>query len=241
MRLLKIPRNTWILSVLYRMRRSHLCFLVLDSFVRYDIREQMWERAMAWEGRMRTNGDFLEFGVRYGTGFANAFWWAKRYKLDYMKFYAFDSFQGFPEITGVDAEGFISDEYGKGVLAVDVGTFKSMIKRKGVDLSRVIITPGYFNEVLDEETKKKLGIKTAAVVHVDCDLYESTVPVLDFITDYLVDGTLLMFGGWFEFRANPNRGEQRATREWLAKNPDIKLTEYRRFHWMGNSFIVHRD
>ena len=67
-------------------------------------------------------------------------------------------------------------------------------------MNRVKIIPGWYSEVLNENTKKKLQIKKAAIVYVDCDLYESTVPVLDFITDYPVDGSILIFDDWNSFR-----------------------------------------
>jgi hypothetical protein len=73
---------------------------------------------------------------------------------------------------------------------------------------------------------------------VDCDLYESTVAVLDFITDYLQDGSILIFDAWFCFRANPNRGEHRAFQEWLKKNPQITARQYQKYALYGNSFIV---
>ena len=82
-------------------------------------------------------------------------------------------------------------------------------------------------------------IKKAALIWVDCDLYESTVPVLNFITDYVQDGTIIVFDDWFSFKGNLNMGEQRAFREWLKKNPSIRATEFHRFA-TGNSFILHR-
>jgi len=66
------------------------------------------------------------------------------------------------------------------------------------------------------------------------------VPVLDFITDYLVDGTILIFDDWFVFRGNPNYGERKAFNQWLKKNPEIKITEFQKYSTVGNSFIVHK-
>jgi len=62
---------------------------------------------------------------------------------------------------------------------------------------------------------------------------------LDFITDLVVEGTLLIFDDWFSFKANPNLGEQRACREWLEKNPQLSLTPYARWGVAQQSFIVH--
>ena len=64
---------------------------------------------------------------------------------------------------------------------------------------------------------------------------------MDFITDYIQDGTVLIFDDWFCFRGNPNRGEQRAFREWLKRNPSIKVSEFHKYGAEGNSFIVHID
>ena len=107
-------------------------------------------------------------------------------------------------------------------------------------MERVRVIPGWYKDTLKQETKQELDIKSAAVIYVDCDLYESTVPVLDFVTDYVIDGTVLIFDDWFCFRGNPNRGEQRAFNEWLENNPNIKVTEFHKVGWHGNSFIIHR-
>jgi len=76
-------------------------------------------------------------------------------------------------------------------------------------------------------------------VWIDCDLYSSTRTVLDFITPYLQYGTLLLFDDWFAFLADPNAGQQRAFREWLEKNPQLRAVELMRFGWCGNSFVIH--
>jgi hypothetical protein len=108
-----------------------------------------------------------------------------------------------------------------------------------VDLSRVKLVPGWYDKTLNDKTKRELQIKKAAVVWVDCDLYESTVPVLDFITDYVQSGTIILFDDWYCFKADPNRGECRAFNEWLARNPTIRAFEYKKFEAAGNSFILN--
>lgn len=180
-------------------------------------------------------GDYLEFGVFKGSTFVEAYQMAKGKKLDSMKFFALDSFEGLPEVKGIDVGQFQKGEY-----SASLELFMSNLKQSGVDFNRVEIVPGWFNETLNAETKKKLGMKFAAVVWIDCDLYESTVRVLDFVTDLLVDGTIIVFDDWFFFKGNPNRGEQRAFREWLAKHPEIKASEYHKYFWHGNSFIIHK-
>lgn len=181
-------------------------------------------------------GDYLEFGVANGNSFVIAYHTAQEFNLNSMKFYAFDSFQGLPEIRGIDAE---VKHFKEGMFAVEEKLFFRRLKRDKVDLNKVHTIPGWFNETLTNDTRMKLLIKKASLIMVDCDLYESTNTVLDFIVEYLQDGTIIAFDDWFCFRGNPNRGEQRAFREWLERNPSISVSEFHKYGSEGNSFIVH--
>jgi len=193
--------------------------------------------AMEFVKECQVEGDYLEFGLYAGRGFSSAYHFAKFYGLKNMKFYGFDSFEGLPEIRGKDKNDFI--HYHKGEYVYGLKKFIKKMKKEGLDFNsgRVTLIPGWYNKTLTKTTKDKLSIKKAAVVLVDCDLYESTVPVLDFITDYIQDGTILIFDDWFAFRGDPDKGEQRAFKEWLRKNPKFKAIEYYRHQW-GMSFIM---
>lgn len=185
-------------------------------------------------------GDYLEFGVSSGHSFAKAYHHAQENKLKKMHFYAFDSFQGLPEITGVDAQGFAHAFWSKGTYSRTEREFTESVSAQGVDLAKVTITPGFFNEVLNAGTKRKLRLRKAAVIYIDCDLYESTVPVLNFITEYIQDGTVLIFDDWFCYKGNPRKGERRAFAEWKERNPSIGATEFVQFGWNGQSFLMHK-
>lgn len=80
----------------------------------------------------------------------------------------------------------------------------------------------------------------AAIVNIDCDLYESARVVLRFIESLLTEGTVLIFDDWYTFRGNPNLGEQRAFREWTATLTDWIFTEYQKEGPWRNSFIANR-
>lgn len=210
-----------------------------ESLLSYSPVERMLKTAMKYVEQSSLQGDYLEFGVFEGHAFSMAFHLAQAYGLNSMKFYAFDSFQGLPAIEGVDADGF--KHFKEGSFQCKLPKFTDNLSKKRVDLSKVTITPGWYDEVLNSETKRTLQTKQAAVIYIDCDLYESTLAVLDFITDYVQEGTVLMFDDWFCFRGNPQRGEQRAFREWLARNPSITAVEYHKFDWQGNSFLLQRS
>jgi O-methyltransferase len=83
------------------------------------------------------------------------------------------------------------------------------------------------------------ALKAVAIAWIDCDLYESTKPALEFLTERLSHGSVICFDDWFNIKARPDCGEQKACHDWLTCNPQLRLTPYSRFGWHGQSFIVH--
>ena len=227
----------WMFSKL----RSSKWFFYFQRFMTYTNEEKMMQLAMKYADDNKLEGDYLEFGVFEGTGFIRAYHFAQWHNLDSMRFYAFDSFKGLPRSEGID-EG----QFKEGFVACSERDFINNISKRGVDMNKVDTTYGWFKDTLNDDTKKKLSmglkpLKKAAVIFVDCDLYNSTVPVLDFITDYIQDGTLIMFSDWFCFKSDPNRGQQRAFKEWLKKNQLLlSAVEYFKSVEHGNSFIIHK-
>jgi len=181
----------------------------------------------------KIQGDYAEFGVYQGRTTVEAYRTARRYGFAKIKFWIFDSFVGLPDIKGKDAGGpFVEGEF-----ACSRRDFENNLRYFGADLSRFEIAEGFYDKTLPNFSREPDKI---AIAWIDCDLYESTVPVLDFLTDRLVNGALLIFDDWFCFDGGVQKGEQLACADWLRNNPDIKLIEYHKFHWAGNSFIVNR-
>jgi len=200
-------------------------------------------------------GDYFEFGVYRGDTFAAAYHTLcglrkkhrsrgflgesdspdfQKWLNDRPRFVAFDSFEGLPPSAGdrhVD--------YKVGAFACSEEDFRRNIAQQNVDLNDVITVKGFYDKTLNEETKKKHGLSKVAVAMIDCDLYESTVPVLNFLTDLVQQGTILIFDDWFRFRGSPNQGEQRAFREWQERNPHLQMIEYWREGPQAVSFLVN--
>jgi hypothetical protein len=204
---------------------------------RYSPMENMLRDAMHFVSRSQVDGDYLEFGVESGDSFISAYHLAKRVDLSSMRFYAFDSFEGLPKIKGIDRD---FQQFHEGDHACTIDDFKENLHERGVDLGQVKIIPGWYSETLTEKRKEKLGIESAAIVLVDCDLYNSTVPILDFVKSLLVDGTILIFDDWYLYKGKPDRGEQRAFREWLKRNSEIEIIQFQKYGWHGNSFIIQK-
>lgn len=100
------------------------------------------------------------------------------------------------------------------------------------------IEAGPFHEVLPRVVPGKYG--AVALVHVDCDLYESARDALFGIAPALEDGAILLFDDWFHYRGNPRRGEARAFREFLEAHPEWEAVHYRSYAVFSNAFILHR-
>lgn len=181
----------------------------------------------------RVEGSYLEFGCARGSSLIDLFDSSKGHpSLNEMKFFVFDSFEGLPAPQGLDAGDF--RRYEQGEFACDLDQYKINVRNGGVDLSRVTLTPGWYDKSLNDDLKRRLPIAKASLVLIDCDLYESTVPVLNFITDYIQDGTVLLFDDWFSYKGRLDQGEARAFTEWLTRNPSIQATPY---HMIGRTMM----
>ncbi|MBK7422030.1 MAG: class I SAM-dependent methyltransferase [Propionivibrio sp.] len=183
------------------------------------------------------DGDYLEFGVYQGATFSHAFQWISPHFKD-MKFWAFDSFEGLPKPQGLDSANGYAGNFHEKEFSCSKEEFTRSIHAKGVDLGKVTMVKGWFSETLTPQHAQEYAIKRIAMAWIDCDLYESTVPVLDFITPYLVVGTVIVFDDWRCFRNHPDFGEQRACREWLETNKQIQLAELFSYGCCGMVFTV---
>ncbi len=182
-------------------------------------------------------GDYVEFGVYKGVTFGYALKIMSSL-FPKMKFIAFDSFEGLPEPKGIDRTEDYSSNFYKGQFACSESEFMALLAQQNVDLQKVVTVKGWFHDVLKDHLSENLGPDVIAAAWIDCDLYESTVPVLDFIGPRLSTGSVLLFDDWGCFRNLPDFGQQRACSEWLVANPHITLDPLFPFAWHGKAFTV---
>lgn len=182
-------------------------------------------------------GDYCEFGVWQGTTFSHAYKMMAPYFPE-MRFVAFDSYEGLPKPKGIDAIDGYSSHFYERQFACSQEDFIRNLRRNCVNLSRVKIVKGWFNETLTGGVGALHGVDRIAVAWIDCDLYESTLPVLEYLTGRIGEGSVILFDDWRCFRNLPDFGQQRAVREWLNRNPRISLQELLSFGWNGIAFTV---
>jgi hypothetical protein len=178
-------------------------------------------------------GDYAEFGIWTGRTFVEACRIAPKYGVP-RRFVAFDSFEGLPTLHGPDVGG----PFATGDFKNSRAEFEARLRRARVPMNDVTIVEGWFDDTLAHP--EQIHLESVAVAWIDCDLYASTTPVLDYLTSRISPGSVLLFDDWYTFRASPHKGEMRACAEWLERNPSLMITPWRPFHFAGQSFIVQR-
>ena len=189
-------------------------------------------------------GDYYEFGLYAGCSFHHAQVEADRLGLPKeMNFWGFDSFQGIPQATNGEQTTFGAG----GNYACDRATVERLHNQFGVDWSRVHLIEGWYDDTLTKTLTVEKGMKPASVVLVDCDLYQSTVPVLKFIEPLLQDRTIIIFDDWGSFGAEDGevKGEKKAFREFLLQHPEWFAFDFMEFNWatyrnLGKAFCMVR-
>ena len=194
--------------------------------------------AAGWRAQQGIEGDYCEFGVYTGRQFVHAYRAInKSSKSKKERFYAFDSFEGLPKIEPID---MVYPSFAQGGLAATQAEFVENLKKFKVDLSRVEIVSGWYSETLQKSLPAQIGLSQVAIALIDCDLYASAIVVLDFLTDLLVDGSILIFDDWSLFRGHPDLGSQRAFREWQTKAPHLRFSPLPSAPYsFQKAFIVH--
>jgi len=214
---------------------------------------RMFAKAMYYLLFSNMAGDFLEFGTFKGNSLISAFkiherlineWnielnqYISNCYLNAMDFYGFDFFKGIPELKEKDRSFCLQDDFKKGNYVCSQEEYNNNLKKNNIPMKKVITIPGFFSETLTDKLKKEILLKKAALIHIDCDIYSSTKTALNWVTDYVQYGTLIMFDDWFCNRANPQLGEQKAFTEWRNEN-NIKSIDYGNYCIFGKSFILH--
>lgn len=178
----------------------------------------------------KLEGDYLEFGVYEGKSFVCSIRNALRNRLKTPSFYAFDSFQGLPKTD-------CGELYHEGQFRANVSILQKKLSKINLSPQRVHIVPGWYSDTLNQENRKQHKQK-ASFVFIDCDLYSSAILCLNYITPLVQPGMILAFDDWHSYKSNEKMGEQRAFKEWISLNPQIKPIPFQDFMVLGKTFII---
>jgi O-methyltransferase len=211
--------------------------IIWNQKKRHSDKHYFFQTAFEFISDNEINGDYHEFGCHRCRTFRMAMLEASRHFLDDMKFYAYDSFCGLPES---DESHTLGSRWRKGALSTSADEFLKLINSSGFETERVELFKGFYDDSLKNiDTKKKFD-KKAALINIDCDLYESSIPVFEYISTLCQEGTVLYIDDYFTgYKGNPKKGVSLAFLDWL-KGSSWEAEPYREVGWAGRSFILYR-
>lgn len=165
-------------------------------------------------------GDYLEFGVFYGTSLLRMQRASAEAELWQMRLFGFDSFRGLPESADAEDEGV----WRAGEFHASLRAARRHMTARGADWDRITLVPGWYEHTLTPATAERIGLEKASVIMVDCDLYSSAIACLRFSEPLIYDEAVLVFDDWHAGGlAERNLGERRAFEEFLAETPSIEV------------------
>jgi predicted O-methyltransferase YrrM len=168
-------------------------------------------------------GDYLEFGVYAGASLRCMDQALKDLQLNSVRLFGFDSFEGLPKAAKTEPM------WSPGMFKSGMEQTREMLKVNGVDLDRITLIKGWFDETLTEPAK--YGIRKASVVMIDCDLYSSAKTALRFCAPLIHDQAVIFFDDWWPATLGAqNQGEKRAFDEFLEENPRLTATEMNSYY-----------
>jgi len=218
----------------------------MTRIIRRDPRSVTFMSAIDYINYERIAGDVVEFGVFTGLSLAQ---FAQGHQFDpkgmARRFVGFDSFEGLPASTDAHARWQPAD------CAINHGWHPQLpigarvTPAATLDLFAACGLPapelhvGAFADTVRRAVPA--DIPAIALVHLDCDLYESTREALEGSAAALQDGAMLMFDDWFHYRGNPRKGQSRAFAEFLSNHPEWTASPYRTYATFCQAFVISRQ
>jgi len=164
------------------------------------------------------DGDIVECGVSIGHG-ALLLLLMSEYLGVERTYYGFDSFEGFPDPVAKDG---ITPITGRDFWANPSDTVLRVLKDGRVPeqtiRSRVRLVKGFFKDTLPQYQGR------IALLHLDCDLYESYKVALEDLYDKVVPGGIMMFDEYDDPRWT---GAKVAIDEFFANKPEKPVAHHK--------------
>ncbi len=199
----------------------------------------MFRKVFDFLNENEIKGDYHEYGCHRCRTFRMALTEARRHNIADMKFWAFDSFEGLPDpTTEISVSKWVA-----GALTTSERQFHDLVKAHGVYPDRVNTVKGFYDKSLTKALQQKMRAKEnkIALLTVDCDLYESAVPVFKFIEPLLQEGSVIYMDDLFVgTKGSPKRGVARAFLEF-QKRSKWKFIRHMDVSWWGRTYIAVKD
>lgn len=197
-------------------------------------------------GAVAEFGTYMGFTARIQASLIKGF---AENQLDYPEhppchLYLYDSFEGFPESSSeIDRQSYeikVTKQWIQGNVRAPENAAELIRERllEIVPAERLTIVRGFYKDTLPQHPIPE----KIALLHLDCDLYDSTKMVLDAMLagDNFQDGCVVMCDDYNCNRANPSQGQRRALRDTFggAGSP-YAYSDFFSYGWHGRAFFLH--
>lgn len=212
-------------------------FAIQHSLVDYEYseREMFFRRAFKALSFNGINGDYLEFGCWGCTTFSLAYKQSLKYGM-HIHLWAFDSFCGLPPKEKPEDNHPLWQE---GAMAMSAEAFRGKCIKVGIPASKFSIVAGFYKQTLNAGSERNLP-RDICLAYIDCDLYSSTLTVLEFLTARLKHGMIIAFDDYYCWSPTAISGERKACSDYFRNSKEWILVPYVQFGWHGMSFVVER-
>lgn len=159
-------------------------------------------------------GDIVECGVGYGQSLITFGVLVKREGKG-RQVYAYDSFEGFPEVHDNDKTG-TNNAFKGHFKDARIETIKSLVRKADIEMPEFV--KGFVEDTVQHHTGE------IALLHIDLDLYEAYKVTLEQLYDKVVSGGVIAFD---EYREPNWPGATKAVDEFFAdKNVTINKSPF---------------
>src|SRR5688500_8699611 len=163
----------------------------------------MYRRALLWLAVNEVTGSVCEFGSAGGESFLNLYFQFARASAVIPHFFLFDSFEGLPALD----ERTPHAGWKQGDFRFSLPEFLERMDFYRVPRGAYTPVKGFYNQTLTAENHSRLNMGPLSLVHIDCDLFDSTRLALRFVTQNLQPGTVLLFDDYYCSKADLQMGE----------------------------------
>ena len=205
---------------------------------RQEIKANFYALCFDYLEDQKVNGDYFEFGVHKFRTFYMAYKFSEIKGLNSMSFKLFDSFKGLPITENIQSPKLIA-----GSLKSTKKELLDFIIKNKFDEKKIKIFENFYSNVPSSRDYKELindrQSNKAAMVCIDCNLYDSYVQALELVLPFLQTGTIVYLDDYYS-SPQSNKNPRKAFEEFKSIS-EIEFLPFLNVGWWGKSFIVISD
>jgi hypothetical protein len=188
----------------------------------------------------KISGDYAEFGCNGAMTFVLAHQNLRKFsdKRFPGHMWAFDSFEGLPAPKDQKDQ---HPSWRAGALKTTEDDFRAILRGSDVPDSAYTMVRGYYSDTIGRDAANRPATlpDDIALAYIDCDLYSSTVSVMEFLQPRMKHGMVLACDDYFLCSSTAAAGERLALMESMGRElQQFCLVPFVQFGYGGMSFVV---